>query len=102
MQIVKGDRYSVGYKRCDISYKYTEHTINVKEGMQFYLTTDGYIDQNGGNKGFCFGKRRFQNIIKNNYKKSISQQQKVFLNELEKYQDSYEKNDDITLIVFKI
>jgi len=102
LNIVKGDRYSVGYKKCDREYQYKEHTIEVEDGMQFYLTTDGYLDQNGGNKGFPFGKKRFKNIIEEYHEETMADQQEVFLYTLAQYQDNYETNDDITLIGLKI
>ena len=102
LRVIKGSRYSVGYKKCDIDYEYAEHTIDVKEGMQFYLTTDGYLDQNGGEKGFCFGKKRFHNIIKEHHSETLVDQQEIFLNKLTEYQGNEETNDDITLVSFKI
>jgi len=102
LKAIKGDRYSVGYKKCDIKYEYKEHTIKVKEGMQFYLTTDGYLDQNGGEKGFPFGKKRFQNIINEYHNESMADQQELFLNFLDEYQNEEERNDDVTLVGFKI
>jgi len=102
LKMIKGDRYSVGYKKCDANYEYKEHIIEVKEGMNFYLTTDGYLDQNGGKKGFCFGKRRFKSLIEEYHMETMADQQEVFLNELSEYQDDYETNDDITLIGLKI
>jgi len=102
LNMVKGDRYSVGYKKCDIDYEYKEYTIDIKDGMQFYITTDGYIDQNGGNKGFPLGKTRFKHIIKNSSELNMQEQKVVFLDELEKYQNNYDINDDITMIGFKI
>ena len=102
LKIIKGNRYSVGYKKCDAGYIYKEHIIKVKKGMQFYLTTDGYLDQNGGNKGFPFSKKRFQKIIKEHHNKTMSNQQELFLNELDIYQEDFERNDDITVIGIKI
>ena len=102
LKMIKGDRYSVGYKKCSFDYEYKEHIIEVKDGMQFYLTTDGYLDQNGGEKGFCFGKKRFQKLIQEYHMETLADQQEVFLNELSEYQDDYETNDDVTLISFKI
>ncbi len=99
---IKGSRHSVGYKKSDGDFQFKEHTIEVKEGMQFYLATDGYLDQNGGHKGFPFGKRRFGNIIKEYYSESFADQQEVFLEELYEYQGDEERNDDITLIGLKI
>ena len=103
LKMIKGDRYSVGYKKCDKDYTYKEHTINVEKGMQFYITTDGYLDQNGGNKSFPFGKKRFKQIIEECHAdENMSQQKDLFQKELLLYQSDNERNDDITLIGFKI
>ncbi len=70
--------------------------------MRFYITTDGYLDQNGGEKGFPFGKRRFKKIIENNYELPFAKQQEIFLYEMMEYQGEFERNDDIALIGFEI
>ena len=70
--------------------------------MEFYLTTDGYLDQNGGQNSFPFGKKRFQKIIKEHYQEQMAEQQEIFLNTLAGYQGDEETNDDITLVGFKI
>jgi len=101
-KMIKGNRYSVGYKKCAFDYEYKEHSIEVKEGMQFYLTTDGYLDQNGGDKGFPFGKKRFKQIIEEYHTESMADQQEVFLYELEAYQQAEDRNDDVTVIGLKI
>jgi len=102
LTVIKGNRYSVGYKKCDRDYQYKEHIIEVEDGMQFYLTTDGYLDQNGGEKGFPFGKKRFQKIIDEYHNESMADQQEIFLYSLDEYQDGFETNDDVTLIALKI
>jgi len=102
---VKGNRYSVGYKKCDANYEYKETTIEVEEGMKFYCTTDGYLDQNGGAKDFPFGKKRFGNIIKEHYEKPMIEQQTIFINEMEEYETMIpdnDRNDDMTVIAFEI
>ncbi len=73
--------------------------------MKFYCTTDGYLDQNGGEKDFPFGKKRFKNIIKENSDKSMKIQKDIFINEIKKYESvvvNSERNDDITVIGFEI
>ena len=102
---IKGNRYSVGYKKCDMDYEYKETIIEVKEGMKFYCTTDGYLDQNGGEKDFPFGKKRFGNIIKENHTFSMADQQTKFLFEMMNYESMIEnndRNDDMTVIGFEI
>ncbi|PCJ32753.1 MAG: hypothetical protein COA90_02160 [Gammaproteobacteria bacterium] len=102
LHTIKGSRHSIGYKKSDANYQFKEHIINVKPGMQFYLTTDGYIDQNGGEKGFGFGKTRFKELIIKNYQESMADQQELLLLALADYQGEAERNDDITVIGFRI
>ena len=99
---IRGCRHSVGYKRSDINYEFKEHSIELKEGMLIYLTTDGYLDQNGGKKGFPMGKKRFRTIIEEYHEESLADQQEVLLEELFDYQGSEERNDDITVIGMRI
>lgn len=102
LQMIKGSRHSVGYKKSDINFEFKEHTLEIKEGMKFYLTTDGYLDQNGGEKGFCMGKTKFKNIIIQNNQESFSLQKERFQQSLKEYQNSYIRNDDVTVVAFKI
>jgi serine phosphatase RsbU (regulator of sigma subunit) len=99
---IKGDRYSVGYKKCTLEYRYTQHTIKVQQGMKFFLATDGYIDQNGGEKGFPFGKSRFQKILLQNLHLSMEQIQTILQEQLTLYQGDEERNDDITIVGFEV
>jgi len=102
---VKGNRYSVGYKKCAMDYEYKETILKVKEGMKFWCTTDGYLDQNGGEKDFPFGKKRFGNIIKEYHTESMADQQEVFLYEMATWEEQIEnndRNDDMTVIGFEI
>ena len=105
LKTIKGNRYSVGYKKCAMDYEYKETILEVKEGMKFYCTTDGYLDQNGGEKDFPFGKKRFTNIIKDNHTIPMEEQKTIFINEMEKYETAIEnndRNDDMTVIAFEI
>lgn len=102
LKIIKGSRHSIGYKKSDPNYEFKEHTIQVKSGMKFYLTTDGYLDQNGGNKSFPLGKRRFGEILLKNKTKNFKEQKENLLIELKKYQGDNDRNDDITLVGFEI
>lgn len=101
LNMIKGDRHSVGYKKSDPDYVFSEHTINLKNGMKFYITTDGFLDQNGGEKSFCFGKKNFKSLIQNNCKKPFKEQKEEFMKQLLQYQGKTERNDDICVIGFE-
>ena len=105
LKTIKGDHYSVGYKNCDSNYEYKDTIISTKEGMKFFCTTDGYLDQNGGEKDFPFGKKRFENIIKSNHHKPMKELHSIFNEQIYKYEamiPNNDRNDDITIISFEI
>ena len=105
LKTIKGNRYSVGYKKCDINHNYKETTIKVEKGMKFYCTTDGYLDQNGGEKGFPFGKKRFSNVLKEHHKQSMDNMQKILQTDILEYEEAFkdnDRNDDMTVIGFEI
>ena len=103
---VKGTRKSVGYKQVPMDYEYKETIItNVEKGTKIFLTTDGYLDQNGGEKGFPFGKKRFIQIIEEYGDGPIAELQEMFMYEMAEYEEMIEnndRNDDMTVIGFTI
>ena len=102
LTMIKGDRQSIGYKTSKKDYQFTDHIIEIDEGMKFYLTTDGYLDQNGGEKSFPYGKKKFKKLIEKYHNETFADQQEIFLYELLKYRGDEEVNDDITLIGLKL
>ena len=102
VKVIKGDRHSIGYKNSDVNYEFKNHEIKVEKGMKFYLFSDGYIDQIGGEKNQSFSKARTINIIDNNKDKSMQEQKEVLLNELKDYQGEMERIDDVTFLAVEI
>lgn len=102
LEMIRGSRHSVGYKKSDINYEFKEHILKAKKGLQLYLATDGYLDQNGGKKGFPLGRKRFKTIIENKGDKSFNEQKNALVSELKSYQNNEERNDDITIVGIRI
>ncbi len=102
LEIIKGNRHSIGYKSSDGDYEFKEVTLSITEATSFYLSTDGYVDQIGGEKGLPFGKRRFQKLIDMYHHKDMSEQKIHFIQEHQKYQGDNERIDDICFIAFRI
>ncbi|MBF0591469.1 MAG: SpoIIE family protein phosphatase [Nitrospirae bacterium] len=102
VDIIKGDRQGVGYKNSNPDYVYRDIELNVVQGDMFYITTDGYIDQNGGDKDLPFGRSRLVSIIKDNWHRPMSEQRDAFLVQLSIFQGQADRNDDITVVGLKI
>ncbi|MEJ6949834.1 SpoIIE family protein phosphatase [Natronospora cellulosivora (SeqCode)] len=99
---IKGDRQSIGYRRSSESFKYTNHLIKIKEDMNFYLTTDGYLDQNGGNDNKRLGLKTFMQLIEDNQDYNLNKQGEIFRETLLEHMSSIEQRDDITVVGFKV
>lgn len=99
---IKGDRQKIGYKKSDPQFVYENYRISLKPESVFYITTDGFLDQNNETSPVAFGKKRFREIIVNNATQHLSEQKEVFIKELKKYQGAAKQRDDITLLAIKI
>ena len=102
LSVIKSDRESIGYKKSNPEYIFKMHEIKIKKETKVYLTTDGYLDQTGGEKGFLFGKKRFSKLIQYSHEKECFEQKKIFENSFDAYRQENEVKDDRTLIAFKI
>jgi len=100
VKVIKGDRQSVGYKRSDVNFKFTSHTIRIEPGMAFYMLTDGFTDQIGGEKNLRFGTRKFTELLKSNHKQPFDEQRNILLEAYTEHRGENEKRDDVTVIGF--
>jgi len=101
--VLKGDKQSIGYKnskKSDINFTFSNRVIPLKKGMTFYLATDGYYDQVGGEKGFSFGRKRFYALMKKISTESFERQREILLEEFHAYKNDREMQDDVTVIGF--
>ncbi|MDU2064083.1 MAG: SpoIIE family protein phosphatase [Sporomusaceae bacterium] len=100
VQILPGDRQSLGYERAREDFPFTVHSWDISPGDRFYLTTDGYLDQNGGKQDFSFGKRRFIQLLTSLAENSIDEQKDAIVQALAEYSQGQPQRDDITVIGF--
>ena len=101
LKIIKGDRHSVGYKDSDKNFEFSEHIVDVSKETTLYLCSDGYWDQNGGEKDLPFGKRRLKKMLAEIHKESMADQQEEFIYRFEEYKGESVVSDDITVIGLK-
>jgi serine phosphatase RsbU (regulator of sigma subunit) len=101
IKIIKPDKFSIGYKKSTCNFEFCEHFIDLTNSQIIYITTDGFIDQLGGEKGFPFAKRRFIDLIQKYHNESLSEQKLLFKKAIKEYQKSYENTDDRTVIALK-
>jgi len=99
---VHADRHSLGYANANLNHTFKQTQIALKKDMQFYITTDGYLDQNGGTKGYPMGKRRFIQLLEKIHRLPFAKQKETLLHHLNMYRKEEEQSDDITVIGFEV
>ena len=93
---VKGNNCSIGKKGI-----FTNHVIPFSN-TTFYLTSDGFYDQCGGEKGYSFSTHRFKEMLSHYCYEPLDKQKSLFLKKLSDYQNTCIQMDDITVIAFTV
>ncbi len=98
---IKGDKNGIGGKNDD--HKFTLHKIEVNGPTWFYLFSDGYIDQFGGDNGRKFMIKNFREMIYNIHQWPMEQQKEHLEKELKTWMGTkYSQIDDVLVIGFKL
>lgn len=101
LTVIKGDRFSLS-RNTDERAVFTNHTIDVKEGDMFYIFTDGYCDQFGGDKVKKFMIKRFKQLLLEIHKEDIDTQKAIIEKTHLEWRGTQEQVDDILVIGFRI
>lgn len=98
---IKGDKMPIGiHDRADMPF--TNHIVDLKDGDVIYTFSDGYQDQFGGPKGKKFMVKRLKNMLLDICGKPMQEQRDILLKELEEWQGSFERVDDIIVMGVRI
>lgn len=95
---VRAARRAIADKRPG---EYHNSEIELLPERTFYMTTDGFLDQAGGEHGYGFGNSRFAEMIRQNAQLRPPAQREAFSAELAAYQGDKPQRDDITMLCFR-
>jgi serine phosphatase RsbU (regulator of sigma subunit) len=98
VESAKGGRRSLGDRQQG---EYANQTVDLLPSRTFYLTTDGFLDQAGGDKGFGFGNARFIDMLRQHASRPLAEQGEAFASTLAAYQGDHAQRDDITVVCFR-
>lgn len=103
---VKGDIYSIGsmFGSKDgpgNNAPFTQKEICLQKGATVFLSTDGFPDQIGGEKGKKFLVRQFENLLQRVSVLEIKEQEQQIIQAFDKWKGKYNQLDDILLAGIK-
>jgi len=81
---------------------FTTHTIQLNEGDSFYIFSDGFSDQFGGEKGKKFKGAQFKKLLLSLQDKPIDAQLKVIDDTFEDWRGDIEQVDDVCIIGVRV
>ena len=99
---LKANRFPVGHYYKGLQ-PFDNTNFQLKKGDVFYMLTDGFLDQFGGEIGGKYSLKRFRSLLQGIYKEPIEVQKELIEKSLDGWMNNkYEQIDDITLLGFKV
>jgi len=97
---IKADPIPIGgFKEEKPTFK--KHSINYSEGDKFYVFSDGYADQFGGERNKKFMIKKFRGLLNSIATKKMEQQKNILELELKSWMGECDQVDDILVIGFQ-
>lgn len=103
IKVIKGDKQSIGYKqskRSDINFDFSNHLIRIREGMNFYMASDGFEDQLGQSPEVLkrLGSRRFKALLNEIGGLPFEVQRDRLIEAFDLHKGDSQRQDDVTVI----
>ncbi|GAB4133427.1 MAG: hypothetical protein OHK0045_14100 [Raineya sp.] len=103
IQTIAPNKTSIG-NASSTKQHFTFHTIIKSPKTKFYLSTDGYKDQFGGEHNKKFGSKQFKKVLEEIADKTMQEQKEILTRRLYLWQKASQESqtDDITVLGFRI
>jgi serine phosphatase RsbU (regulator of sigma subunit) len=93
-----GNKFPVGGAQLDINRVFTTQEIKLKNSAMAYLSSDGYADQFGGEKGKKFMVKRFHELLCQIHLYSPEEQKAQLLKNFDQWRQNHEQVDDVLIV----
>jgi serine phosphatase RsbU (regulator of sigma subunit) len=100
LQLIRGNNKSLGYRRSRPDLSFSNNEWILEPGDVFYLTSDGFIDQNGGERDYPFGRKRFIDTLSGLAGLALPQQRDGLIQVMQQYMGEETQRDDVTVFGF--
>jgi serine phosphatase RsbU (regulator of sigma subunit) len=100
--VIKGDRYSIGGMQKEEERKFTSHSLQIDKPTCFYIFSDGYTDQFGGDKGRSLLLKNFKNLLLQIHKQPMKMQKQLLEEHFKNWRGKEDQIDDVVVIGFRL
>ena len=102
LEIIKGDKFSIGGIQNDQERSFHNHKILIDEPTTFYMFSDGYQDQFGGPEGRKFMIKRLKDLLLNIHNKPLNEQKIILEENINDWMKEHKQIDDILVVGFQV
>ncbi len=100
---VKADRQPIGSIIGDRKPKpFMKHTIKIDEPTTFYIFSDGFQDQFGGERNRKFMTKNFRSLLFKIHQKPMREQKKILAKSFASWKGDFQQTDDVLVIGFRV
>ncbi len=93
----KADKQPIGIHGAEMK-PFTLHAVSLQKGDHLYMSSDGYSDQFGGEKGKKFKSSNFELLLKSISTESIARQHQILDETFTTWKGNFEQLDDVCVI----
>lgn len=100
LNLIKGSKYPIGGAQIK-NKRFDLHSIPYQPGDVFYLCSDGFQDQFGGDRDRKYGVKRFRELLQEIHQQPMKAQEQRLRAEFEQWKGEKRQTDDVLVIGFK-
>jgi serine phosphatase RsbU (regulator of sigma subunit) len=100
LEIFKGDKMPIGAYVKTVKEHFENYSLDLEKGDIFYIFSDGYADQFGGNNNKKFSSRRFGELLLSIHHLPMAGQKEILTSTLNNWKGEYKQLDDVLVIGF--
>lgn len=100
--MLKSDKLAIGYRGIPDNQAFTTQIVPIESGTHYYMTSDGLIDQVGGERRRMFGKKRFTSLLTAFRERPMAEQRDLLIEALSTFQGNERRRDDVSVIGFRV
>ncbi len=98
LEEIKADRFPIGMTTVHDNKKFTNHEIKVEKGDAYYIFSDGYADQFGGEDGRKLRKKNLKDILIAIQNKTMEEQGTYLEEYILEWMKNHDQIDDIVFV----
>ncbi|MCS6821532.1 MAG: SpoIIE family protein phosphatase [Microscillaceae bacterium] len=98
---IKPDKMPIGY-HPNLHKPFTNHEIQLQQGDVFYLFSDGYTSQFGGDKNETLKTKRFKELLHCIHNEPMPKQKEIIEQTINQWKGNQEQTDDMLVLGVRI